>query len=90
MDTYYLRARKAKGAIKAKNTLGWPDTKEGIIRLFEELPEDEKLVLLLGRFVRMWDGKWRFSFPQTKRVVEAIEGLLPKRKELMFREDTEG
>lgn len=88
-DNFYARAKKAKNAVKAKDMLGWPYTKEGINRLFEELPEDEKMVLLLGRFVRMWNGKWQFSFPQTKRVVEAIEGLLPKRKELIFMEYVE-
>lgn len=90
MTNYYVRAKKAKASLKTKNLLGWPSTQEGIKRLVYELPEDERLVVLCGRFVKMWDGNWQFSFPPTKRVVAAMEGLLPKRKDILFTEDTEG
>lgn len=87
MPSYYIRAKKAKASLKAKNLLGWPRSENGITALFDQLPEDEQLTILCGRFVKMWDGNWQFSFPTTKRVVEAMEGLLPKRKEILFKED---
>lgn len=86
----YLRAKKAKSAVKRKELLGWPVTEDGILRIFQEMPPDEQTVILTGRFLRRYDNRYSFMFPPTTKVIEAMEGLLELPDEVIFTEDTEG
>lgn len=85
----YQRAKLAKKNLKSIDRLGWPDTEDGIKRLFAEMPTDEQTVCLTGRFVKRWNG-WKFMFPPTSLVCDALEGKIPQEKELLFVEDEEG
>ena len=88
-DTVYKRAKKAKAEIHEVNRLGWPDTEDGIRKLFEVMVEDQKVVCRCGRFVKRWNG-WRFQFPSTVKVIEAMQGHVEIGTELLFVEDEEG
>ena len=86
----YLRAKKAKSAVKRKELLGWPVTVDGILRVFQEMPEDEKTVILSGRFLRRYDNRYTFLIPPTTRVIDAMEGRVDLPDEVVFVEDMEG
>lgn len=91
-ESNYTRARKAKAHVHEANRLGWPETKEGIKGLVQEMTADERTVCLCGRFIKRWDG-WRFQFPPTMAVIGAIENRDAQEKtaeELVFSEDEEG
>ena len=88
-DTVYKRAKKAKAEIHEINRLGWPDTEEGIRNLFAEMGEDQRVVCLCGRFVNRWNG-WRFQFPSTVKVIEALQGNVDVGPDPLFVEDEEG
>ena len=88
-DTVYKRAKKAKAEIHEINRLGWPDTEEGIRNLFAEMEEDQRVVCLCGRFVKRWNG-WRFQFPSTVKVIEALQGNVDVEPDMLFVEDEEG
>lgn len=50
------------------------------------MDQDQRAVCMLGRFIKRWNG-WRFRFPSTMTVIEAIDkGQV---KELVFVEDEE-
>lgn len=85
----YIRAKKAKAHIHEVNRLGWPDTKESIWLLLAQMGEDEQTICYCGRFVKRWDG-WHFQFPSTDKVIQVMEGLLPRPVESKFVEDMEG
>ena len=88
-DTIYKRAKKAKAEIHEINRLGWPDTADGIRNLFATMEEDQRVVCLCGRFVKRWNG-WRFQFPSTVKVIEALQGNVEVEPDPLFVEDEEG
>ncbi len=87
-DTAYKRAKKAKATIHEINRHGWPDTFGDIISLVYEMSPDEQVVCRCGRFIKRWNG-WRFQFPSTVKVIEALRGNCEE-MELVFVEDEEG
>ncbi len=87
-ESFYTRARRAKAHIHEVNRLGWPDTADGIRSLVAGMEPDEETVCRCGRFIKRWDG-WRFQFPSTVKVIEALRGNV-EAGELLFVEDEEG
>lgn len=88
-SAYYIAVKKAKSAMKNRNRLGWPDTEDGILRLVASFDETERTVARMGRFVKIWDGSWKFSRPRTADVVEALEGRREVPERILFVEDEE-
>ena len=84
----FEQVKEAKKNVKAANRLGWPDSREAIIRLCEEMGETEQKILHIGRFVRNWRG-WVFQMPSTSDAARIIETGEPIRAEVMFVEDEE-
>lgn len=85
----YVEVRKAKSNLKHHNRVGWPDSQEGICRLYEGMTEMERNVVLCGRFIRNWRG-WVFNIPSTQVVLNALESGRFPRYEPLFVVDEEG
>ena len=88
IKTYY-RVVEAKKFLKAANSMGWPETEEGIRDLIATMGEAEQAVCYGGRFVKKWSG-WQFMFPPTHFACDVLDGKTPNNTELRFTEDEEG
>lgn len=85
----YKDVKQAKSVIRTMNRLGWPDTKGGITRLYDTLPDMQKEILLIGRFILKFKG-WVFEMPTTADVIEVLNDGGSARRYLLFVEDEEG